>query len=183
MPTPPDLAPPDLPALDLAPEVVTALFAEASACHPREACGVILSGPAGQRFERFDNLQDRLHARDPDRYPRDARTAYALDPLRLQRLVDQAEAQGGALLAIAHSHPEHPAYLSATDRAAAAPFGAPTFPAAAQVVVSVYGGQVVQLRAFRWAGEGELGTWEEVPVRGLPVLPGPPPGAREHGEV
>ena len=157
----------------------TDLFDEAVRCWPKEACGVIFGSGAAARFLRFDNLADRLHALDAATYPRDGKTAYALDPLKLQRALDAAEAAGETLLAIAHSHPQHPAYFSATDRAAAAPFGAPTFPAASQIVVSVFDGVVRDLKAFAWDGA----DWIEQPVSGPPPLPGPPPGARILGEV
>lgn len=167
--------------MHLPPHVTEAMLDEARACWPREACGVIVGGPSreGWRFVRFDNLQDRLHAADPVAWPRDARTAYSLDPLKLQRLVDQAESQGEALLAIVHSHPEHRAYFSRTDAAAAAPFGQPTFPGAAQVVVSVVGGEVREVKAFRWDGSG----WPEAELEGLPPLPGPVAGLRPLGDV
>lgn len=168
--------------LSLNPALTEALFAEARRCWPRECCGVVLGprqDPERWRFVALENLQDRLHALDPERYPRDARVAYAMDPLKLQRLVDAAEAGGEALLAVVHSHPEHPSYFSATDAAAASPFGEPTFPEAAQIVISVFGGEVRDLKAFGWDGQG----WPEIQVSGLPVLPGPPEGATIYGEV
>lgn len=170
--------------LPLSPALYAALAQDAVEAWPREACGVVLGPPdAPERWSylHFDNLQDRLHGLDPQRYPRDARTAYAMDPLRLQRVVDAAEARGEALIAIVHSHPQHPSYFSATDRAAAAPFGLPSFPGAAQIVVSVYDREIRDLRAFSWDAEAE--DWPERPIRGLPELPGPPPGATIYGEV
>jgi len=170
--------------LPLSPALYAAIAEEAAAAWPAEACGIVL-GPADAPerwvFLRFDNLQDRNHALDPERYPRDARTAYAMDPLRLQRAVDAAEARGEALIAIVHSHPQHPSYFSATDRAAAAPFGLPSFPGAAQIVVSVYDREIRDLRAFSWDEQAE--GWPERPVEGLPALPGPPQGATIFGEV
>ena len=114
-------------------------------------------------------------------YPRDGRTAYALDPLKLERQIDAAQAEGDGLVAIVHSHPDHPSYFSATDRAAAAPFGTPSWPDAAQIVVSVFAGEVRDLKAFGWDPEAE--DWRERPVLGLPPLPGPPPGAKILGDV
>lgn len=170
--------------LALNPELCAALFAEASAAWPREACGAI-TGRAGEpgslTLHPFLNLQDKLHALDPERYPRDARTAYALDPLKLQRLVDAAEAEGKVLIALYHSHPDHPSYFSATDRAAAAPFGLPSFPDASQLVVSVFNAEVRDLKAFHW--DPIKSDWIERPIEGAPPLPGPPPGARPYGEV
>ena len=171
-----------MPPLSLTAALVDAIFAEARARYPSECCGVVVgpaANPAGQRFVPFENLQDQLHARDPATWPRDARIAYAMDPLKLQRLVDQTEASGEALVAIVHSHPDHPSYFSQTDERAASPFGLPSFPDVAQVVVSVFEGEICDLKAFHWDGE----SWPERPVRGLPPLPGPPPGARILGEV
>lgn len=168
--------------LELPEAAVSALFDEARAAWPRECCGVLVGAPDAPetaRFQRFDNLADRLHALDPERYPRDARTAYALDPLKLERFLDAIAAEGQILLAICHSHPQHPSYFSATDRAAAAPFGAPTWPDAAQIVVSVYDGQIADAKAFQWRGA----DWVERPMKGLPALPGPPPGASVYGDV
>ena len=150
-----------MPPFTLAPAVVEALFAEARARFPREACGVVIGrpgDPGSQVFHRMDNLADRLHEQDPTAFPRDARTAYAMHPLKLERLVTAAEARGEALLAICHSHPDHPAYFSATDQAAASPFGAPSYPDAVQLVVSVFGGEVRDLKGFVWDGAG----WPEV---------------------
>lgn len=170
-------------SLPLSPSVYAAIFAEAARAWPNEACGVIVgpvNDPEEQRFVPFDNLQDRLHSMDPESHPRDARTAYAMDAFRLDRLIREAESRGEALIAVVHSHPQHPAYFSNTDRAAAtSPFGGPTWPEAAQLVVSVYEREVRELRAFAWDGA----DWPERPLSGLPPLPGPPPGARILGDV
>ena len=168
--------------LQLSPSALADLFFEARATWPAECCGVIVGlpdAPQTARFQRFDNLADRLHALDPERYPRDAQTAYSLDPLKLERFLDQAASQGEILLAICHSHPQHPAYFSATDRAAASPFGAPTWPHAAQIVVSVYEREVADAKAFGWDGA----DWVERAIADLPELPGPPPGATIYGDV
>lgn len=168
--------------LTLTHALCDALFDEAIAAWPNEACGVVIGprdDPHKQRFVRFDNLQDRLHALDPEAYPRDARTAYAMDPLRLDRMLRDAESRGEALIAVVHSHPQHPAYFSATDRVAAAPFGAPSFPEAAQLVVSVHDRVVRELRAFAWDGA----DWVERRLGGVPALPGPVPGARILGDL
>jgi proteasome lid subunit RPN8/RPN11 len=170
--------------LSLSPVVIDAVFAHARAEFPRECCGVILGrpeDPASLRFQPFENLQDRLHAMDPRQYPRDGRTAYHMDPLRLERLVDAEQQAGRDLVAIVHSHPGHPSYFSSTDQAAAAPFGFPTYEQAWQLVASVFDGQVCDLKAFRW-DEGQA-RYLEAPLEGLPPLPGPPPGARPYEDV
>jgi proteasome lid subunit RPN8/RPN11 len=156
-----------------------AIFEECRRCHPDEACGVIVGTPDAPEWVRFDNQANRLHRADPQAWPRDARTSFSMHALQLQRRIDEAEAHGGRLLAVVHSHPQHPSYFSETDRRAAAPFGTPTFPDAAQIVVSVYDREVREVRAFGWDGQ----DWQEGPLGGLPPLPGRPAGAVIRGDV
>jgi len=165
-----------MPRLILSQELCDAMFDEARASFPKEACGVIVGERERAdtwRFLRFDNLQDKMHALDPATYSRDARVAYYMHPLKLNRLVEQVREAGQDLLAIVHSHPGYPSYFSVTDQKAAAPMGTPTFPEAAQLVVSVYAGEVKDLKAFVWDGAG----WPERELGGVPELPGPPEGA------
>lgn len=168
--------------LELSSGVCEAMFAEASAVFPREACGVVV-GPRGvpgqQRFVRFDNLQDELHQRDPERYPRDARTAFSMNALKLSRLISEVEGAGGALIAVVHSHPQHPSYFSDTDQRNAMAWGQPIYPDAVQLVVSVFDGEVRDLKGFVWSGE----AWVEHTLVGVPPLAGPPPGAVIYGDI
>jgi proteasome lid subunit RPN8/RPN11 len=130
---------------------------------PDECCGVVV-GLAGrdQRVVRVRNVQDQMHADDPGRYPRTARTAYSGHPTDLKEALDLASGAGNRLLAFYHSHPDHDAYFSDEDVAQATPFGEPSYPEALQVVVSVYDGQAGQLRVYAWSA-GEQ-TYEEVPL-------------------
>ena len=140
-------------AFELPATVDAAIRAEAVGCHPFECCGVLLwrpGAPSTLEAVPFENQQARLHAADPVAFPRDARTAYHFDALRLERLLTQAARDGRALAAIFHSHPDHGAYFSATDRAAATPFGEPTFPDAAQLVYAVTAAGAGAAAAFRW---------------------------------
>lgn len=133
--------------------VDAAIRAEAVRCYPHECCGVLLGrpgDPASLAAVPFENQQARLHAADPVAFPRDARTAYHFDARRLERLLDGAAREGRALAAIFHSHPDHGAYFSATDRAAATPFGEATFPDAAQLVYAVTPSGAGAAAAFRW---------------------------------
>jgi proteasome lid subunit RPN8/RPN11 len=54
------------------------------------------------------------------------------------------------IVAIYHSHPQHDAYFSAEDRKQATIFDEPSYPDAAQIVVSVYDGKVKAVKAFGW---------------------------------
>jgi len=164
--------------LELSTGLCEAMFDHVRAGWPLEACGILLgrpTEPASLTFLPLENLQDRMHALEPAQYPRDGRTAFYIDPLQLDRLVDRAQQAGGDLVAILHSHPQYPSYFSATDRSAATPFGFPTYPQAWHLVASVYDREIRDLKAFRWDEAQE--TFLEVPLRGVPSLPGPPPGA------
>jgi proteasome lid subunit RPN8/RPN11 len=137
-------------------------------CHaietfPEECCGVILSDGAVDRVRRCVNRQNELHALDSETYPRDASTAYAMDPRELERIVEEGEKRGLAIKGFYHSHPNHAAYFSAEDKVFASPFGEPLYPDAVQVVISVFDRVARDLRAFAWAEERR--DFVEVPVR------------------
>ena len=126
-----------------------AIHAQAVEEYPFESCGVILSRGGERRLLRCRNAQNELHARDPVRYPRDARTAYYIDPKDLLRIGD-LERQGFAVAVIYHSHVDAGAYFSDTDRRQAVMGGEPAYPDAVYVVTSVVGGAVDAAAAFRW---------------------------------
>ena len=48
---------------------------------PDECCGVILSTGDSDRVHALENIQNQLHALDPQTYPRTAASAYAIYPL------------------------------------------------------------------------------------------------------
>jgi len=95
------------------------------------------------------NMQNELHAKDPVRHPRDARTAYYIDPADLIA-IGRREAQGFRVLTIYHSHIDTGAYFSPTDKRNALVNGEPAYPDATYVVLSVMEGRVVEAGAFRW---------------------------------
>ncbi len=118
---------------------------------PEECCGVVLTDGAVDRVHRLKNIQNQLHALDPQTYPRTAAIAYAMDYKELELVIDEAKRNGAKLKAFYHSHPNHDAYFSAEDKAFASPFGEPTFPGTAQIVVAIYHGAVTEIAAFAWS--------------------------------
>jgi len=130
---------------------------------PEECCGIVLSGGDTDHVQRLRNIQNQLHALDPQTYPRSAMIAYAMDPKELESVIQQAEIAGQSLKAFYHSHPDHEAYFSEEDKAFARPFGEPTFPGAAQIVVSIYNRTIKQIRAYAWS-EQET-DFVEIPVK------------------
>ena len=117
--------------------------------YPFESCGVVLRRGDERRLLRCRNAQNELHARDATRHPRDARTAYYIDPKDLLRIGD-LEHQGFGVAVIYHSHIDAGAYFSETDRRQALVGGEPAYPGAVYVVTSVVRGAVEAVGAFRW---------------------------------
>ena len=135
----------------LTQEAWTEISRHAQETFPEECCGVIFSAGATDQVVRMKNIQNQLHALDPQTYPRTAVIAYAMDPLELDSVIRQGEEKGRRLKAFYHSHPNHDAYFSDEDKAFASPFGEPTYPDAAQIVISIYNRAVKVIRAFEWS--------------------------------
>jgi len=130
---------------------------------PEECCGVILDYGGREEVQRFKNIQNQLHALDPETYPREATIAYAMDPKELEATLDEATAAGARIKAFYHSHPGHEAYFSEEDKAFAMPFGEPTFPETAQIVISIYDRAVKRICAYAWADTKN--DFVEIPLR------------------
>jgi proteasome lid subunit RPN8/RPN11 len=125
----------------------------AEADYPRECCGVILARASGHRLlMACRNIQDALHARDPVKHPRDARTAYHIDPQDLLQ-IGRKEDEGYQVSVIYHSHCDAGAYFSETDKRDALLGGDPAYPEAVYLVVSVLKGRVALGAAFQWNGD------------------------------
>ena len=137
--------------LVLSQEAAKAICKHAEEAFPEECCGVILSDGSTDYVERLNNIQNQLHALDPQTYPRTAAIAYAVDPKELERIIDNAALNGAKLKAFYHSHPDHNAYFSEEDKAFASPFGEPIFPETAQIVISLYHREIRDIRAYIWS--------------------------------
>ena len=120
-------------------ETLDQIYAHAKVEFPNECCGIILSDGSREFVRECRNIQNECHAEDPDAYPRDARTAYLIDPNDLIRVHKEAETKDRPIKAFYHSHPNHDAYFSEKDKADATAWDEPVYPDAAYVVVSVYG--------------------------------------------
>lgn len=132
--------------------------------YPCECCGVIIGreggNPAEDRVRGLTNIQDQLHQEDPETYPRDARTAYQLDPQELYRLLRETQENGLEVKAIYHSHPENPVYFSQEDEEKALIWGEP--PCRYYLIMSVYNGEVKEEGVFRWEPSSRSFVREEV---------------------
>ncbi|HET9157092.1 MAG TPA: Mov34/MPN/PAD-1 family protein [Myxococcaceae bacterium] len=138
--------PPSVPA-----PVLAELVRQLSRALPDEGCAVLLGRGDQVRLVPMENAQGRHHARDPEAFPRTARTAFSLDPRAWLALLREADRTGEQILAIAHSHPEGGASFSAEDRRWTAPDGQLLLPGVAHLVIAFQGAQPSAARWALWA--------------------------------
>jgi proteasome lid subunit RPN8/RPN11 len=119
---------------------------------PRECCGIVF-GPKGQALADqatpCQNIQDRLHAEDPARFTRDARTAYNFEARDIFALQKSLRGESPAKI-VYHSHVDVGAYFSDTDQAAAQFDGEPAYPVE-YVVVDVTADGPRAAKQFAWS--------------------------------
>jgi proteasome lid subunit RPN8/RPN11 len=141
------------PLPELSEHLLVQCYADAERAYPREACG-FLSGPSDgaqlTSVQVCENDQDRLHALDPQAFPRDGRTAYQLRFAAVQALVDSLTT-ASPVKVIYHSHVDAGADFSTEDRAAALHLGQPLF-AVDYLVIDVGAGRVRGAKLFRFDG-------------------------------
>ena len=121
--------------------------------YPDECCGIVAGRDTFNEHEvlfRCTNIQNKLNKMDPKAYPRDARTAYNIDPKELFRVLNQIKSEGMTLKTFYHSHPDHDAYFSSEDAKMALFDGEPAYPNAKYLVVSVYNKVVANEAWFEW---------------------------------
>jgi [CysO sulfur-carrier protein]-S-L-cysteine hydrolase len=138
----------------IAQRVFEAIAAQAEREFPFECCGLII-GDASDEVRPIRNIQNEKHAADPATFQRDARTAYLMDPREQLAVLKEIDRDKLQLKAVYHSHPDHEAYFSATDRAQACSFDPtePDYPETAYIVISVRGGKFADAAAFVWDTE------------------------------
>lgn len=142
--------------LTIARDVLERVDEEARAAYARdeESCG-LLTGPAAEpllvdAIVPMENRANKLHALDPELYPRTGREYFDLDPLKFGKSVAAGETNGRPVKVLYHSHLDCGAYFSATDAQAATMGGdAPTYDLA-YLVTSVRKGVVDDRKLFVW---------------------------------
>jgi proteasome lid subunit RPN8/RPN11 len=128
------------------------IIAHAEREFPFECCGFIVGDATNEEVRPIANIQNRKHAEDPAAFSRDARTAFLMDPkehLAVMKEIDQRRLE---LKGVYHSHPDHDAYFSPTDRAQACSFDPtePDYPGTLYIVVSVRSAKFARAAAFAW---------------------------------
>jgi proteasome lid subunit RPN8/RPN11 len=129
---------------------LAALHVHACETYPDECCGMLVERNGREEVVRVTNMQNELHARDPEQFPRTARIAYTMGSEAVPILIG-AERGALTLRAFYHSHPEHDAYFSTEDRKQAmGGWDEPNYPDAAQIVMSVRNRAVQTTKVFGW---------------------------------
>ncbi len=131
------------------------IYTQAREEYPDECCGILtaVDVDSPSQVHRCRNIQNELHAKDPEQYPREARIAYFIDPQELFQVVSGAQKAGGVVTGFYHSHIDCDAYFSDEDKERAMAWDEPAYPDAVYVVVAVYGDGVRVTRAFGWDEE------------------------------
>lgn len=135
--------------LTLPPEVRAQLGEWVRAGYPHETCGVLVGtvpAPGDAAAVRVEQARNLNTSRAHDRYE--------LDPQDYLKADTRARADGLEIVGIWHSHPDHPARPSETDRAAA-------WEGYSYVIVAVTADDVADLRSWRLVGE----AFEEEEIR------------------
>jgi proteasome lid subunit RPN8/RPN11 len=130
--------------------IIEKIYNHALQEYPYECCGVITGSDDTMTVHKCENIQERLHAEDPARYPADARIAYMIDRSEFDGIVSSAREQGKHIIAVYHSHPEHGAYFSEEDVAAQTVFGEPEFPDSVHIVISVFDRKIHDVQCYKW---------------------------------
>ena len=124
------------PALRLPPALKEQLEAMVRAGYPEETCGVLFGRQSADTVEVLDLRQARNLNRER------ANDRYQLDPADFLAADQSARERGQQIVGIWHSHPDHPARPSATDRAGA-------WAGWSYLIVSVTPDGVTELRSWR----------------------------------
>lgn len=120
------------------------IYRQAEHEFPRECCGYLQRRVDGSWLRTpCVNRQDKLHQLDPERYPRDATSAYEISGAELLAMVRSFEGSQPVRI-IYHSHPVGGAYFSQTDRQGAIASAYPVD----YLVVDVANGQAKEARLF-----------------------------------
>jgi proteasome lid subunit RPN8/RPN11 len=135
----------------IAEELREQMRAHASAEYPRECCGILVGRVAGENAEVLHVVAARNVAEGAR-----LRDRYTIEPLAIVRADREARDGGMEIVGFYHSHPDHPAVPSETDRELA-------WEGYVYIIVRVDAKGGGDLRGWRI---GESGAFVEVPVPG-----------------
>lgn len=133
--------------------LLTTVLNHARDGYPLEVCGVLL----GRRILGVRWVEEVVAV--PNREPESPQVRYQIAPEDVIRIQREAREAGREILGYYHSHPDHPAQPSETDRQLAADG---ISDGVLHVIVGVERGRAVETTA--WVFEDETGVFVEEPV-------------------
>lgn len=116
--------------------------------YPHECCGIFGGDPAQNAVAQIAVAENLNQERSRDRY--------LMNPKDIVRAQKEFSARGQDVLGYYHSHPDHPARPSETDRANA-------WAGYSYVIVSVMNGKVADTRS--WVLDEKTGQFEEEKIQ------------------
>lgn len=132
----------------LRPEALEQIYAHASRGYPEECCGFVF---ADGSVYLGSNIQNELHRKNPEIYPRSAANGYTFS-VADTLLLSKAFRSDNPVVVIYHSHPDVGAYFSDEDEDKALFMGEPIYPVS-YLVVDVRQGQALGSKLFAWDGK------------------------------
>lgn len=133
------------------------VYAEACEAYARdeESCGLLIGRKEEPRvldgIVPLENRANKLHAKDPEAYPRTGRMYFDINPMVFARELREGEAAGRPVKVLYHSHLDAGAYFSETDAATATMGGDEPAYDLAYLVTSIYSGEVRAHELFVWS--------------------------------
>lgn len=136
-------------------ECIRIICKHAIKVYPFECCGLILGSQSLKITDQFiifecNNIQNDLHNKDPEKFNRDAKTAYYIDPNEQIQIIREANRKNLHVIGIYHSHPNHDICFSEEDRLMALWDDEPVFPLAAYIIISVFSKEIKNVGIFSW---------------------------------
>ena len=132
----------------LRPTALEQIYAHASRSYPEECCGFVF---ADGSVYLGSNIQNELHHKNPEMYPRSAANGYTFS-VADTLLMNKAFRSDNPVVVIYHSHPDVGAYFSDEDQDKALFLGEPIYPVS-YLVVDVCQGQALGSKLFAWDGK------------------------------
>jgi proteasome lid subunit RPN8/RPN11 len=141
------------PSLEIPRAILEQIYAQARAEFPNECCGYLRGRGEATTLVRCTNYQDRLHAVDPETYPRTAANGYNFGGREQIAFIKSLDGDDPPTI-VYHSHPRVGAYFSAEDETAALSAGLPVD----YLVVDVQDDRVVEAVLFRKPADVPAGS-------------------------
>jgi hypothetical protein len=126
--------------------------AHALAEYPDMACGFIVTGDGNDWVRPCTNIQNKLHAEDPVRFPADARTGFTMAKEDIAKIVGEVHNNGWEVKACYYSQDAPRSTISKLSQTMLKEWSL-WFPGVSMFILSLQGRNVVDAAAYKWDEE------------------------------